>query len=108
MTYTVKSGDSLSAIARDVIGNIDLWPNIARLNSISSPYVIKPGQVLQLPDNAASIKVTPAPAMALPVASGSTTITNNTSTSFWGFGIGGLLVTGAIIAFIVYKKKKKS
>lgn len=48
-TYTVKSGDSLSRIAANVLGNMAQWPQIASLNSISAPYVIYPGQVLQLP-----------------------------------------------------------
>lgn len=49
MIYTVKSGDSLSKIARDVLGNMSVWPEIARLNNISSPYIITPGQQLTLP-----------------------------------------------------------
>lgn len=47
--YTVKSGDSLSKIARDVLGNMSLWPDIAALNNIVKPYTIFPGQVLRLP-----------------------------------------------------------
>jgi len=47
--YTVKAGDSLSKIARDVLGNLALWPAIASLNSIAAPYIIRAGQVLQLP-----------------------------------------------------------
>lgn len=48
-TYTVKSGDSLSKIARDVLGDMSRWPEIAALNTLRAPYVIHPGQVLQLP-----------------------------------------------------------
>ncbi|MFJ8900043.1 N-acetylmuramoyl-L-alanine amidase [Streptomyces sp. NPDC102370] len=44
-TYTVKSGDTLSAIgARTGVK----WQTIASLNGIKSPYVIRPGQVLKL------------------------------------------------------------
>lgn len=50
MTYTVKPGDSLSIIARDVLGHIDLWPEIALINDISDSERIYPGQVLQLPN----------------------------------------------------------
>lgn len=49
MNYTVKSGDSLSRIAANVLGNFALWPQIASLNNLAAPYVIFPGQVLQLP-----------------------------------------------------------
>lgn len=50
MKYTVKKGDTLTIIARDVLGNMALWQQIALLNGLRSPYVIQPGQVLQLPD----------------------------------------------------------
>lgn len=46
MTYTVKSGDTLSTVARDVLGDMNLWPYLASINKITSPYIIRPGQVL--------------------------------------------------------------
>ena len=49
MKYTVVEGDSLSKIARDVLGNMDLWPQIAEINGIEAPYTIYPGQTLTLP-----------------------------------------------------------
>lgn len=48
-SYIVKAGDSLSKIARDVLGDIKRWPAIAALNDLRQPYTILPGQVLQLP-----------------------------------------------------------
>ena len=48
-TYTVKAGDSLSAIAIKVFGDAAKWREIADLNSIANPGSIKVGQVLQLP-----------------------------------------------------------
>jgi len=56
MKYTVKKGDSLSTIARDILGDVNLWPSIASLNKISEPYVIQVGQVLNLPDTAIASK----------------------------------------------------
>ena len=50
-TYTVKSGDSLSVIARDTLGNVDRWRELAYMNSIAAPYVIYPGQRLVLPSD---------------------------------------------------------
>jgi LysM repeat protein len=48
--YQVKSGDTLSIIARDVLGDMSRWPDIARLNNLVSPYTIFPGMQLMLPD----------------------------------------------------------
>ncbi len=62
-SYVVRSGDSLSRIARDVLGNMGRWPELARLNAIESPYTIYPGQVLELPAD-----VTPRQAPAVPPA----------------------------------------
>lgn len=45
--YIVKAGDTLSTIARDVMGSIDLWQYLASINNIPSPYVIYPGQELK-------------------------------------------------------------
>ena len=45
-TYTVQSGDSLSAIGSKLGVN---WQNIANANGIGSPYTIYPGQVLTIP-----------------------------------------------------------
>ena len=50
MQYTVESGDSVSIIARDIVGDISRWPEIAAMNNLAQPYIIYPGQVLELPD----------------------------------------------------------
>lgn len=56
-TYTVKAGDSLSKIAQRFYGNALKYPAIAMANHIAAPYIIHPGQVLTIPNAAA----TPAP-----------------------------------------------
>jgi len=48
--HTVKSGDTLSVIARDVLGDMSAWPKIAQLNNLVEPYTIFPGMQLILPD----------------------------------------------------------
>jgi LysM repeat protein len=50
-TYTVKAGDTLSAIARDHLGSAGAYMKIFELNKdqLSDPDKIKPGQVLRLP-----------------------------------------------------------
>lgn len=50
-TYTVKSGDTLSKIAKETSGNANDYMKIFELNrdQLSDPDKIKPGQVLKLP-----------------------------------------------------------
>src|SRR5262249_17734801 len=48
-TRTVKRGDNLSKIAKEVYGDPDMWPLIALANGIDRPDMIKPGQELLLP-----------------------------------------------------------
>jgi nucleoid-associated protein YgaU len=50
-TYTVKSGDSLSKIAKQVYGNTGDWRRIYEANRdiIKDPDLIHPGQTLRLP-----------------------------------------------------------
>jgi nucleoid-associated protein YgaU len=50
-TYTVKSGDTLSQIAKEHLGNAGAYLKIFELNKdqLSDPDKIKPGQVLRLP-----------------------------------------------------------
>jgi nucleoid-associated protein YgaU len=50
-TYTVKSGDTLSAIARQHLGDANGYMKIFEANrdQLSDPDKIKPGQVLKIP-----------------------------------------------------------
>lgn len=56
--YTVQRGDSLSIIARDQLGDISRWREIAYINSLSAPYVIQPGQLILLPVDDFPLQVT--------------------------------------------------
>ena len=47
--YTVKSGQNLIVIADAAFGDKSRWTEIAFLNGIRHPYIIYPGQVLELP-----------------------------------------------------------
>jgi nucleoid-associated protein YgaU len=49
--YVVKSGDSLSKIAKEVLGDASRWPEIYEANKdqIKDPNLIYPGQELKLP-----------------------------------------------------------
>ena len=50
-TYTVKAGDTLSAIAKEHLGNANAYMKIFEANrdQLSDPDKIKPGQVLTIP-----------------------------------------------------------
>ncbi|MEO5589408.1 MAG: LysM peptidoglycan-binding domain-containing protein [Gemmatimonadaceae bacterium] len=51
-TYTVKSGDSLSKIAKHFYGDASQWHRIHEANKdkISDPDLIHPGQEFMIPD----------------------------------------------------------
>jgi nucleoid-associated protein YgaU len=53
-TYTVKSGDTLSKIAKDKLGDANAYMDIFNANKdqLSDPDKIKPGQVLKIPQHA--------------------------------------------------------
>lgn len=50
-TYTVKSGDTLSKIAKEHLGNASDYMKIFEANKdqLTNPDLIKPGQVLKIP-----------------------------------------------------------
>lgn len=50
-TYTVKSGDTLSQIAKDQLGSAGAYMKIFEANKdqLTDPDKIKPGQVLKIP-----------------------------------------------------------
>jgi LysM repeat protein len=60
MNYVVKSGDSLSAIGARLGVS---WTSIAAANNIKPPYVIRPGQRLNIPSTGGT-KATKAPVNA--------------------------------------------
>lgn len=50
ISYTVKSGDSLSKIAAALFGDYKLWPVLVEYNpQIVNPNMITPGMILNLP-----------------------------------------------------------
>jgi nucleoid-associated protein YgaU len=53
-TYTVQSGDTLSAIAKRFLGNANEYMEIFNANrdQLSDPDMIKPGQILKIPQHA--------------------------------------------------------
>lgn len=68
-TYTVKSGDTLSAIAGKVLGNPNRWSEIYALNRDligPNPGLIRVGMTLKIPGGAAAPQPTPAPVNPAP------------------------------------------
>lgn len=53
-TYTVKSGDTLSKIAKEHLGDANAYMKIFEVNKdqLNDPDKIKPGQVLKIPSAA--------------------------------------------------------
>ena len=53
-SYTVQSGDTLSGIAKRLLGNANAYMEIYNANrdQLTDPNVIKPGQVLKIPQHA--------------------------------------------------------
>ena len=53
VSYTVQSGDTLSAIAKKFLGNANDYMDIFNANKdqLSDPDKIKPGQVLKIPQH---------------------------------------------------------
>ncbi len=47
-THTVKSGETLWAIAKKHLGDGSKYSELAKLNNLSNPNLIKPGQVIKL------------------------------------------------------------
>ncbi|MEV6786820.1 LysM peptidoglycan-binding domain-containing protein [Streptomyces sp. NPDC051098] len=60
-TYVVESGDYLSTIAQEELGDGDRWPELYQANrdAITDPDVIHPGQRLDLPPGDANGPATP-------------------------------------------------
>ncbi|ODT87078.1 LysM peptidoglycan-binding domain-containing protein [Phenylobacterium sp. SCN 70-31] len=67
-TYTVRSGDTLAAIAQRLGTDVQA---LARANDLNSPYRIRPGQVLKNPNAAPPARARPPERPAQAPASGS-------------------------------------
>lgn len=54
-TYTVRNGDTLKSIARQVWGDADMWYLIAQANNLGGNETLVAGQVLQIPNKVTNI-----------------------------------------------------
>ena len=94
--YTVKAGDSLSAIAGRAYHNQDAWPVLywANRNKIHWANVIEPGQVLRIPVKPARIPdppamLGPAPAPAAQVGAPASAIVQGAAEASYSGGAPG-------------------
>ncbi|MBW7883040.1 MAG: fasciclin domain-containing protein [Caldilineaceae bacterium] len=67
-TYTVKSGDTLALIARDIYGDFRLYEQLCAFNNIADCNVIEVDQVIKLPTTEEIGATTPTTAAATPEA----------------------------------------
>jgi LysM repeat protein len=49
--YKVVAGDFLQKIAAEQLGDANRWPEIAYINSLKQPYLIKINDILLLPND---------------------------------------------------------
>jgi LysM repeat protein len=90
--YTVRSGDSLSTIAKHAYHNQNAWPVLywANRGKIHWANDIEPGQVLRIPVKPARIPAAPTPQASAPTAQAESAPAQATAeTSYSGAGAGG-------------------
>ena len=77
-TYTVKSGDTIALIARDIYGDYKLYQQLCAFNNITACDAIEVGQTIKLPTQAqikAGITTTTAAPAATPTKAATTATT---------------------------------
>lgn len=111
-SYTVKPGDSLSAIAARLLGDASKWREIWNLNSqITDPNVIRVGQVIKVPAQATELPSNVQPVQtytdtgAPRVTAVSTSIADHLKNPYV---IGGIAVAGLALILIAAPKRVAS
>lgn len=111
-TYTVAQGDSLSLISKKMYGDFSMVDELAKVNSITNPNLIHPGQQLIIPVKPGT---TDGSATSNSNSNSSTAVTTTTTKSTevkktigkyvgWGFGVLALL----LLAYEANKQHKKN
>jgi uncharacterized surface protein with fasciclin (FAS1) repeats/nucleoid-associated protein YgaU len=79
--YTVKAGDTLAVIARDIYGNVQYYQQICRFNNIANCDLIEVGDVIKLPTLTQIQSGATAPAAAPAAVTTTVTPTRTTTTA---------------------------
>ena len=77
ITYTVKPGDKLLVVSRQLLNDPKQWNALARLNGLKDPNVILPGQELDVPRSMINFTVQPKLATTGVLQSANGTVTIN-------------------------------
>lgn len=95
-TYTIKAGDSLSAISQKYFGSFNMADTLARINNISDKNVIHPGMVITVPD------VQDAEVLETTTSSS----TKGSITKYFGWGV--VVIAALLVGNEVRKRRKKN
>lgn len=76
-TYTVKAGDTLALIARDIYGDFRLYERLCAFNSIANCNIIEVGDIIRLPTQA-QLSTTAVAPTATPAATQAARVTATT------------------------------
>lgn len=55
--YTVQNGDYLQKIAAEQLGDWKRWVEIAYINSIPQPYIVRVNDIIALPDDSEPLDI---------------------------------------------------
>jgi hypothetical protein len=77
ISYTVKQGDTLQALSRNLLADPKQWNTLARLNGLKNPNLIHPGLVLDVPRSLINFANQPKLAAGGVLQSASGTVTVN-------------------------------
>ena len=101
--YTVQSGDYLRKIAIEQLGDESRWSEIAYINSLEQPYLIRPNDILLIPDDNDELRVviTEGQKPQAPVDHGAAV----TKTAAFQFTPAMIVVVVAAVAFLLWDNK---
>lgn len=77
ISYTVKQGDTLQALSRNLLADPKQWNTLARLNGLKNPNLINPGLVIDVPRSLINFANQPKLAAGGVLQSASGTVTVN-------------------------------
>lgn len=92
--HQVRAGETLKSLALGVLGEEDRWQEIAYINSLSYPYMLKPGELILIPENGAPLEVVITKGQPPPVSAA-----NEPSPAEWA-----ALAVGAVLIYMAWSR----